>query len=135
MGFAGARVGFPVDALQRIAGAVVAQPEEFLGIADRGGERDAAVLVAARPGQRERRQRIAPRQHDEVRLRGTGVSALMSPSGSARATVTPRLCTMPRLSACAWTSISVVAPGASAGRACSGTRATRASLTSRFHAR
>src|SRR3989449_4743257 len=44
----------PVDALERIAGAVFAEREELLGVADRRRERDAARLVAARSRQLER---------------------------------------------------------------------------------
>src|SRR5205823_6603705 len=67
-GLARARPRAPVDALERIAGTVVAQREELLGVANRRRQRDAAGLVAARPRQRQRRQGIAARKdHERVR--------------------------------------------------------------------
>src|SRR6266404_3047312 len=58
----------PVDSLERIARAIVAQREELLGVANRRRQRDAAGLVAARPRQRQRRQRIAAGEdHEGVR--------------------------------------------------------------------
>ena len=61
-----AREAFPVDALQRIAGPVFAQADEFLGVADRSGKRHAAMLVAPRARQAHRRQRVAARQYGEL---------------------------------------------------------------------
>jgi hypothetical protein len=58
-----------VHALQRVARAVVAQGDELLGLADRGRERHAALLVAAGAGQGDSRETVAPREHRHVRGR------------------------------------------------------------------
>src|SRR2546427_113595 len=55
----------PVDAAQRVAGAVVAQGREFLRISDGRDESDAATLVLPRPRQCQVRHRVALRQHHE----------------------------------------------------------------------
>src|SRR5260370_8085170 len=66
---AGARGALPIDLLQRIARPVAGQADEFLGVADRGGERHAALLEAPAGGERKRRQPVALRQRDHRALR------------------------------------------------------------------
>ena len=56
-----------MQALQRIAGPVVAQREELLRVTHRGRERYAARLELAPARQRDVREAVAPRQRDEVR--------------------------------------------------------------------
>src|SRR4029078_9197969 len=52
---AGAREALPVQAMQRIARAVVPQREKLLRVADRGRQRHPALLELARSGKREQR--------------------------------------------------------------------------------
>src|SRR5687767_1145897 len=63
--FAGARPALPMNMAHRIAAAILAQRDEFLGLADRTGEGNAALLVFERARQRDWRQRVTARENDD----------------------------------------------------------------------
>ena len=64
-GPADARPALPVDPAHRIAGPIVAQRHELLGVADRGRERDAARLIFSAARQLDLGHRVALREHEE----------------------------------------------------------------------
>src|SRR5207244_463703 len=72
---AGARVALPVELLQRVARPIVAQADEFLGVTDRSGKRDAAELKAARAREGKLRKAVALGQRDQAIGRGNARKA------------------------------------------------------------
>ena len=74
---AGAGPAFPVDLAQRVARAVVAQADEFAGVADRVGVGLAGDLESGTAGQLDRRQRKAARQDQQGGRRGLDLHAFL----------------------------------------------------------